>query len=598
MKTIFTLLIFLFFLVTHAQTQNNAGILDSSFGTAGKVLTSSSTGYLDCEAAASQSDGSIIAAGGVSFVNSSTDDFFAIKYSSNGTLDSSFGKKGLGVIKGLGEAQTAKVQPDNKIIIAGYNSDFFGPYYITVGRLNADGSVDSAFGTNGTITTNAGENCHDIAIQPDGKILITGGTGIAFITLRYMADGTPDKSFGNNGSVVTVFDNGSPKLANANIVQPDGKIVVAGGDNQKIMLARYNPDGSLDETFGKNGEVISNITNINPLNKAYDMAIQPDGKLVLTGTTGNEFGNVNTIILRYMTDGSFDTTFGDKGITIRALKYNSFASSIALQKDNKILISGYDITDGVNAHFLVERYNTEGSIDTSFGDSGYQVTAMDQSDGTSGLIIQNDSKIVLAGFAYSIQSGPSEYEVALARYNNDETTKKQIIISKIRRWLQHRNGIVWDGNSIISNYVVQRSYDGIHFNSITRINAGNTSNYSYADPSPLSGNNYYRLQTTSVNGAVNYSNIISVTADEDAIKISPNPAKNNLQIQGLSSTQNLPAGRQGVKLTVLDFSGNIKLQAVANAALYNLNIASLTTGNYLLKIERNGEVVTKKFVKE
>ncbi|MBS1744964.1 MAG: T9SS type A sorting domain-containing protein [Bacteroidetes bacterium] len=591
MKTFFTLLSFLFFSVIYAQTQNKAGTLDSSFGTVGKVLTSSPTGYLVCEAAASQSDGSIITAGGVSFVNSNSDDFFAIKYSSNGVLDSSFGKKGLAVIKGLGEAQTAKIQPDDKIIIAGYVADLFGTYYaITLGRLNANGSIDSTFGTNGTIITDAGKNCHEIAIQQDGKILVTGETGIAFLTLRYLPDGNLDNSFGNNGSVTTIFDGGTPKTANANTIQPDGKIIVAGGDNHKIMLARYNGDGSLDETFGNNGEVISDITNINPLNKVYDMVLQPDGKLLLTGTTVDAFGMTNsTIILRYMPDGSFDTSFGNKGIVVRSLQYSSDAFGIALQKDSKIIIGGDYISDGINPHFLAERYNADGSIDASFGNGGYQVTAMDQSDEATGLIIQNDGKIVLAGFALSTQAGPSGYEVALTRYNNDTENKKQIIITKIRRWLQHHNGIEWDYNSNISSYVVQHSYDGIHFSSVARINANNNANYTYQDPSLLNNTNYYRLQTTSVNGTVNYSNVLVVTNNE--IKIAPNPATNSLHIRDLSSTQKS-------KITVVDIAGNIKLQTVANASSFNLNIASLKPGNYLLKIEMNNEVVTKQFVKE
>jgi len=602
MKTFFTLLSFLFFYVPFAQ--NKAGTLDSSFGVNGKVLTSSPTGYLNCVAAASQTDGSIIAAGSVSFVNSNTDDFFAIKYSSNGILDSSFGKKGLAVIRGLGEAQTAKVQADNKIIIAGYNTDLFGTYYvITIGRLNADGSVDSTFGSNGAITTNAGKNCHDIAIQDDGKILVTGETGIAFLTLCYLPDGTLDNSFGNNGSVTTIFDGGTPKTANANVTQPDGKIVLAGGDNHKIMLARYNSDGSLDQTFGINGQVISDITNINPLNKVYDMTLQPDGKLVLSGTTVDGLGITNnTILLRYMADGSLDTAFGNKGIVIRALQYNSNAFNIALQKDNKIIISGDYITDGINPHFLIERYNIDGSIDTSFGNDGYQVTAMDQSDGASGLIIQNGGKIVLAGFALSTQTGPSEYEVALSRYNNDTESKKQILITKIRRWLQHHNGIVWDNMTGVKSYAVQRSADGVKWMTMHSLQALinsessvvnsqlSTVNY-YNDASPLPGTNYYRLQTTSVSGAVANSNVIAVTSDALNVSLSPNPAKNTLSLAGL------PANEK-VKLTVVDFSGNVKLQTLANASSYNLNIAVLRAGNYVIKMDINGEVVSRQFVKE
>ncbi|MEO8713060.1 MAG: T9SS type A sorting domain-containing protein [Parafilimonas sp.] len=187
--------------------------------------------------------------------------------------------------------------------------------------------------------------------------------------------------------------------------------------------------------------------------------------------------------------------------------------------------------------------------------------------------------------------------VSLAAYNKYGV--RQMIALKIRRWLQHRNGIMWGNVNGANSYAVQRSGDRVNWTIVYRqpitVNRQRSADY-YNDSSPLSGTNYYRLQTTSTNGAINYSNVIAITADEDAIKISPNPATNSLHIEGLS------AGRQGLsantKLTVIDFAGNIKLQAFSNSNSYNLNIASLTTGNYLLKIKMNNDVVTKKFVKE
>ncbi|MBV9962529.1 MAG: T9SS type A sorting domain-containing protein, partial [Parafilimonas sp.] len=199
--------------------------------------------------------------------------------------------------------------------------------------------------------------------------------------------------------------------------------------------------------------------------------------------------------------------------------------------------------------------------------------------------------ILLAGDSFiGSEIGGKSY-CLVARYNNN-LSQKQILITKIKRWLQHHNGFTWDANSSINKYIVQRSYDGIHFNSIARINASNTSNYTYQDQSPLTGTNYYRLQTTSKSGAVNYSNVIAVSNYD--IKLSPNPATNSLQIQGLPPNQK-------IKLTVVDIAGNIAIsqQLTANGnKSFNLNIASLKQGNYLLKIETNGDVVTKQFVKQ
>jgi len=210
------------------------------------------------------------------------------------------------------------------------------------------------------------------------------------------------------------------------------------------------------------------------------------------------------------------------------------------------------------------------------------------------------NKIILAG-NNSINGENPQINYALARYNNDES-RKQILIAKIRRWLQHHNGIVWDNMPGAKSYAVQRSADGIRWTTIhtqqvtansqsSIINSQQPTVNSYNDPSPSFGPNYYRLQTTRVSGAVANSNVIAVTSDALNVSLAPNPAKNTLSIAGL------PANEK-VKLTVVDFSGNVKLLAVANAASYNLNIASLHAGNYVMKMDINGEVISKQFVKE
>ncbi len=168
MKIICTLIALCSYCLLHAQ---KAGTLDSSFGNSGKVLTSSSTGYLDCTAAALTSNGSIVASGDVSFVGE-TGGFFAMKYFADGELDTTFGNKGIGIVTNAGYGDAVAVQSDDKIIIAGYDYELFGPYFITAARLNADGSVDTTFGKNGLIKTSAGEDCNSIAIQSDGKIVV------------------------------------------------------------------------------------------------------------------------------------------------------------------------------------------------------------------------------------------------------------------------------------------------------------------------------------------------------------------------------------------------------------------------------------------
>ena len=368
-------------------------------------------------------------------------------------------------------------------------------------------------------------------------------------------------------------------------IQNDGKIVLAGsynyGGTERFSLQRLLPDGSIDESFGTDGIVTTSNGLIGDL--LVDMAFQSDGKIVVTGNEGYYY----IVNARYTTDGKLDSTFAVNGKSSVMLPNTGlFADGIAITSNDEIILGGTTLsTDLLTADYAIIKLSSNGVIDSSFGDSGETFTdfGIGFQDQIISIGLQHSGKIIAIGNS----TNGGIYYSSLARYNDDES-KKQIIITKIKHWIQHHNGFTWDNNSSINSYVVQRSYDGIHFSAIARINAGSQSNFAYADPMPLRGNNYYRLQTTSISGAVTNSNVIDVTNDD--IKISPNPATNSLHIEGLSN--------QKVQLSVVDFSGNIKLQTITNGSTYNLNIASLKPGNYLLKIELKGDVVTKSFVKE
>ncbi len=583
MKYVFFLFILLSFPgIVDAQP----GTLDKTFGVNGKVLTSSATGYFDCKAAASQSDGSIITIGEVNFLDSNTNDFFAIKYSPDGIMDSSFGNKGIAIVKGSGFGQAVAVQGENKIIIAGYFFDLFGPYYINIARLNANGSIDSSFGTNGTIKTLAGENSHAIAIQPDDKILIEGYNKGNVLTLRYLSDGTPDASFGNHGVVETSFGSGVSS-GNAIAVQPDGNIVVAGDGAGTTLFGRYKSDGSLDATFGKGGKVIADVTE--GFDNVSDIALQQDGKIVAVGTMailGDLFDSVSTIVLRYLPDGSLDKSFGNNGFTANKLPNNAALKAVVIQSDDKIVTCGkVDDETGTVAHFLVERYTKDGSIDSSFGNNGYQTTEMDYDDGANTVILQKDGKIVLAGSAYTGKTGPSEYAVALARYNNVGNTKQPLAI-RIRRWLQH-HGISWQMGNNIRYYAVQRSSDGIVYKEIAKL--GNSSN-TYEDATPLGKESYYRVVAIAKDGSRTYSNTVLIEESQQ-VKMFPNPVKDNLQLQGLAST-----GKTNI--SIIDVNGVVRIQATATGSTYSINTAMLQHGHYLVKLQHNGTITTLPFIRE
>ncbi|MEP6466819.1 MAG: T9SS type A sorting domain-containing protein [Parafilimonas sp.] len=598
MKTKFILFIILFF---SKNVFAQPGTLDSSFGTNGKVISENYQGV--AYASLLQPDGKIIIGGGGSYYkeNIFLKGSLLARYDTNGSLDVNFADSGRGVYI-LGDSNTyiptiqhMALQPDGKIIALGnfaVQNGVFGPFSLM--RFNADGSADESFGVNGLIIGNITgglDAAFDLGLLKDGRIVVVGqlhkdinDNGRNFIAC-YTPQGNFDRAFGDTGLATISLD--QPAAINSVAITSDDKIIVGGrygslSPGYEILL-KYNNNGTPDLSFGENGLAkmsFPDATNGTALN---DIAIDKEERIVTGGLFYFQNGKANIKVGRFTKEGFPDTDFSSDGYTYTQYNEGSaYAKTVAIQANSKILAAGYTNV-GDSGTFTIIRYNSNGNVDSTFGVNGIQNTFFYGEDIAYSANIQTDGKIILAGTSQLTRTS----FVDIARYDGD-ATQKQIFISKIRHWIQHHNGIEWDYDNNISNYVVQRSYDGIHFSSIARINASNYSNYTYADPAPLSGSNYYRLQTTSVNGVVNHSNVIAVANND--IRISPNPASNSLHIEGLSN--------QKVQLSVVDFSGNIKLQTVVNSSTYNLNIASLKAGNYLLKIESQNDVVTKSFVKE
>jgi uncharacterized delta-60 repeat protein len=577
-------------IISEISNAQQPGTLDNSFGDSGKVI---SKNFGNCYAMVVQADNKIVCLGDTGIIG--VESMRLVHYLPDGTLDSAFARNGIldPVLPETNISPTSiTIQPDQKIIAAGSGYKNGVPTMVLI-RVMPDGSYDQSFGTNGIVdsTFGIGESFPYIALQPDGKIVVLGWYYPGFILVRYNTDGTLDKSFGNNGEVLTTFGEGTVPSAIA--ITPDGKIVAAGNYGggvgySKFLLSRYNTDGTLDQTFGHSGVITTDFGKYG--DEIHSIAIQPDDKIVAVGVTGvRAAGDVeNMAIARYNTDGSLDMNFGIQGeTTIIFPDVNSKVNGVVIENDGEILLGGstYQKIYYGDLDFIVSELDSNGILDSSFGTNGITVTDFGSYDGAQAIALQGN-KIILAGTS-SINGETPEISYALARYYNDSLSKKQIIITKIRRWLQQHNGIEWDNTGSINSYAVQRSADGINWTTVYR---SPLTVHTYSDPSPLNSTNYYRLQTTSTSNAVTNSNVIAISNDDD-IKVSPNPAQSLLHIEGLSFNQQ-------TKIRVVDFNGNVKLQFVANASSYNLNIASLHAGNYMLKIETNGEVVTKQFVKE
>jgi len=245
----------------------------------------------------------------------------------------------------------------------------------------------------------------------------------------HATDGDLDPTFGAGGKVVTDL-NHSTDWANAVAIQPDGKIVVVGTtykqndfSDEDFAVTRYNADGTLDTTFGHGGKVRTDFPGLAAV--ASSVVIQPDGKIVVAGGAFPLFTFLgNFEIVRYNSNGTLDRSFGDNGIVTTVFDAGSYASAVALQSDGKIIAAGTDFVDVVigdqsDTDFALARYNRNGSLDTTFGNGGLVTTDfVGMEDDAFSVLIQPDGKIVAVG---SANDPVTYYDFAAVRYLSNGT---------------------------------------------------------------------------------------------------------------------------------------------------------------------------------
>jgi len=376
-----------------------ASQFDMTFGTAGKVVTDFG-GFDVLTDLATQPDGKIVAVGNMEF------DFAVARYNSNGSLDTTFdgdGRVTTDLSGSTDQANAVAIQPDGKIVAGGGCGGG-----ICLARYNSNGSLDTAFDGDGKVITDLpnGQSGNDIVIQPDGKIVIVGtnfsGPGIEdFIVARYNPNGSLDTTFNTSGFVITQILGSD--IANAVALQSDGKIIAAGQNSVDFALVRYNANGSLDTSFDTDGIVTTNFAGTDI---GTDVIIQPDGKIILAGQSSN----TNFALARYNADGSLDSTFDADGKVVVDMGGFDNCFAAALQPDGKIVAVG-NVSGGGMA---VARLNSNGSLDTSFHGDGKLNTVITSDDAAQAVAIQNDGKIVVGG---SPSSGTVNF--ALTRFLGD-----------------------------------------------------------------------------------------------------------------------------------------------------------------------------------
>src|ERR1043165_6603978 len=319
-------------------------------------------------------------------------------------------------------ANAVATQADGKLVVVGatYQDNDFSDENFAVARYNPDGTLDKTFGVGGKVQTDfpgLAAVASSVVVQPDGKIVVAGGAFLLFTfagdfkLARYNPDGSLDTSFGDGGIVTTTFPEGSYAFDMA--LQADGKIIGAGtvfvdfnpgeSSNTDFALARYNPDGTPDATFGNGGQVSTDFLGLE--DDSFSVLIQPDGKIVAVGSANDPATFYDFAAVRYLSDGTVDTTFGSGGKVTTDFGRRGFdrAHSAALQADGKIVAAGFATSlDGISENFGVARYTSNGVLDTSFNNRGLQQIDFGSCcQDAWQVLLQSDAKIVTIGYPNS-----------------------------------------------------------------------------------------------------------------------------------------------------------------------------------------------------
>jgi uncharacterized delta-60 repeat protein len=356
---------------------------------------------------------------------------FTVALAASGALDTTFSGDGkiitdinAGSIDSVGGIA---IQSNGKIVVVGTSNDNFA-----VVRYNSNGTLDSTFSGDGKAFTNFGgiETTEDVAIQSNGKIIVTGTSCLTggwpdgncdAVVARYNSNGTLDTTFSGDGKLRTDFGGGNNGTWSGLAVGSDGKIVVAGymhnGANFDFAVYRYTATGALDTTFSGDGKVNINLAS-GPEDLATDLALQ-SGKIVLGGVSCDVVGawpweNCDFAVVRLNANGAPDATFSGDGRQVINFGGIDLPDGLAAQPDGKIVVVGYKETP-TDSYFALARLNTNGALDTTFKGTGKVTTTFGAGSGAHGrdVRIQADGKIIVVGHAKG--------NFALARYNTNGT---------------------------------------------------------------------------------------------------------------------------------------------------------------------------------
>jgi uncharacterized delta-60 repeat protein len=473
-------------------------------------------------------------------------------YSQSGTLDTNFGNNGLVVtsVSNLHDDFNSIIKTnDDKILVGGKSNR-----NATLISYNQNGTINTNFGVSGILELNFNngilEVITDMEIQDDGKIVLVGYTldihqNEDIVVARINQDGSYDRSFGTNGITIITFGS-KDETASSLKLQDDGKIIVAGRTTgvrfSNMAILRLDIDGTLDTTFSNDGKQTIIISN-NRSDSFTDVDVTFDGKIIATGNTVS-VGYAQMAIVRFLNNGELDLTFGDNGSTLERF---CISSSIISLPSGKSLIAGGTWGTSTIQSFSIARFDINGNLDTSFGNNGSVITSFGNYSHILKIKISDDNNIYAIGRAGT----PSDF--AIAKY-----TMEGLLDTSFGE-----NGTI---NTDFNYYSLDAAGDFIiEQSSITLV--GYSWEYSYSN---------LALARYNLDNELNLNQFYYKSNFDVFPRITNNFVNINSQNNHIIS-----------ELIVIDFNGRIVYRKYdLNLKNFTLNLEELNTGLYFLKINK------------
>lgn len=521
------------------------------------------------------------------------------RFKTDGIFDSSFGENSKTSFNGI--FKNMQLQDDGKIIVAGSIAQTSSPNFykdFALMRFKANGARDSTFGVAGFLQTDfstpgnyTNDIVYSVVVQNNKKILVAGLSGSESIIVRYNYDGIIDSTFGVDGKLTANFS-----INKIGLTGSDEKIIACGSSISagigQFIVAQFNNNGTVDNTFGTGGKTISVIGNNAELTA---MKIQPDGK-VLTGGFFYNVSDSDIVLVRYKANGTLDSAFGINGKTITDVYLNEIVNSITLQPDEKIVISAISTYQYTFGKPSLLRYKSNGILDSAFNTNGkYSIAnfslAYSSAINTT-VAIQNDGMFIV-GATHLYSRYPSD--IFLGRYYVADFIVPVNLLFFNGSSNGHNVQLNWaiTGSSNHHYFLVERSNNGVDFSSINRIDNQDNSKFQFTsfDTNPLIGQNYYRLKQVDNDGKFYYSQVVAVKfEDHSSFTIYPNPTNGIIKINDVKPTGD-------IDLKIINSIGKVVKEIKGFNVNDPVNITDQPKGVYFVTMVIKGVYYKKIIVK-